>query len=329
MVPVGGASDPVFGDQTGLAETARSDDAHEPGCCNEIGQRAEIIVAPDDRGRRPDEVVSVGWEDPERRELGREVRRGDLEQLDGVVEVTDPIATERREHLPARVARLFGCLGGDHDLATVPGVHHSRRLVHGERDVVIPVRRGEARMNAHPHPDHRVGRPRFGCEIALRLRARFDGGHRSRERDEERVSVGLHLAPAPRRPRRPEDLLMTLQQRGIPVTDPPEQLRRRLDVREHEGHQSRRERPGRPYHPISIVPCEPQAFWLGTLRPRIEPVEQAVHLEVGEGARVRQGAGELRQAVGDASQAADDRDALTGEVVDVDRSTVRRADQLG
>ena len=56
---------------------------------------------------------------------------------------------------------------------------------------------------------------------------------------------------------------MTLQQRGIPVTDPPEQLRRGLDVREHEGHQSRRERPGRPYHPISIVPCEPHAFWMG------------------------------------------------------------------
>ena len=214
MIPLGGASDPVLGDQTGLAETARSDDAHEPGCCDEVGQRAEIVVAPDDRGRRPDEVVSVGREHPERRELGREVRRCDLEQLDGVVEVADPIATERRERPPARIAHLFGCLGGDHDLAAVPGVHHSRRLVHGERDVVIPVRRGEACVNPHPHPDHRVGRPRLGREITLRLRARFDGGHRIRERDEERVSVCLHLAPAPRRPRRPEDLLMTLAAAG-------------------------------------------------------------------------------------------------------------------
>ena len=97
VIPVGGASDPVLGDQTGLAEAARSDDAHEPGCRDQVGQRVEIVVAPDDRGRRPDEVVSVGREHPERREPSREVRTGDLEQLDGVVEVTDPVATERRE----------------------------------------------------------------------------------------------------------------------------------------------------------------------------------------------------------------------------------------
>jgi hypothetical protein len=162
VFPVGGASDPVFGDQTGLAETARSDDAHEPGSRDEVGQRAEIVVPSDDRGRRPDEIVPVGRENTERRELSREVRRRDLEQLDRVIEVTDPIATERYERLAARTAHLLGCLGGHHDLAAVPGVHHSRRLVHGERDVVIPMRRGETRMNPHAHPDHRVGRPRLG-----------------------------------------------------------------------------------------------------------------------------------------------------------------------
>jgi hypothetical protein len=47
------------------------------------------------------------------------------------------------------------------------------------------------------------------------------------------------------------------------------------------------------------------------------------------GRKRHQGAGELRHAAGNPSQAADDRDALTGEVVDVDRSTVERADQLG
>ena len=223
---------------------------------------AEIVVPPDDRGRRPDEIVPVGRENTERRELSRDVRRRDLEQLDRVIEVTDPIATERYERLAGLTAHLLGCLGGHHDLAAVPGVHHSRRLVHGERDVIIPVWRGEARMNPDSNPDHRVGRPRLGCEITLCLGTRFDGGHRNREGDEERVSICLHLAAAPRRPRRPEDLLMPLQQWRIPVADAPEQLCRRLDVGEHEGHQSRRESPGRPCHPFSIVPDDEQAFWV-------------------------------------------------------------------
>ena len=216
VIPLGGASDPVLGDQTGLAEAARSDDAHEPGCRDEIGQRVEIIVAPDDRGRRRDEVVSVGWEHPERRELGREVRRPvDLEQLDGVVEVTDPIATERREHLPARVAR--------------PARPSRRRPRSGHRARRPPLAPPGARRARCSRP--RAAR-RGPCGRPIRTRITASAGHgsdvRSRcacahasmaaigsaERDEERVSVRLHLAPAPRRPRRPEDLLMTLAAAG-------------------------------------------------------------------------------------------------------------------
>ncbi len=46
---------------------------------------------------------------------------------------------------------------------------------------------------------------------------------------------------------------MPLEQHGVPVADPPEELCGSLDVGERERHQARRKRPVRPRHALSIV----------------------------------------------------------------------------
>ena len=193
--------------------------------------------------------------------------RGRLQQLHGLVEITDPVATERPQQASSRTGDLLGGRCGHHDLATMGGVDHSRRLVDSERDVVVTVRRGETGVQSHPHSDRRVIGPRLGRELALRTDARVDGGDRIGKRDEERITFRLHL-PARAAPRGAQDLAMPLEQHGVPVADPPEELCGSLDVGERERHQARRERPVRPRHALSIV--RPAA----SLRRRVRRLEQ-------------------------------------------------------
>ena len=128
---------PVLRDESGLAETAGPDDGDETCDFEELGELVEIVGAPDDRGRAADQVVTVSRQHAQRRERGRQARAGDLEELDRVVEVTDPIATERRERQPSRRLTRSAVSVETHDLTAVSGIHHARRLVHGESDVVV------------------------------------------------------------------------------------------------------------------------------------------------------------------------------------------------
>jgi hypothetical protein len=62
--------------------------------------------------------------------------------------------------------------------------------------------------------------------------------------------------------------------------------------------------------------------------PLVDRVEQAVHLEVGEGALVPEAAGEQRGALPDRSQPTPDLDADGLEPVQVETGALRRADEL-
>ena len=57
--------------------------------------------------------------------------------------------------------------------------------------------------------------------------------------------------------------------------------------------------------------------------PFVDRVEQAVHLQIGEGAHLAERAGELGDTIADAAEASDDADAIGGECVDVDRDPFR------
>ena len=60
----------------------------------------------------------------------------------------------------------------------------------------------------------------------------------------------------------------------------------------------------------------------------VDPIEQAVLLQVGVGQKVGEGARELCSWSDDPHQLADDRDAGCDERVDVERSVFRASDEL-
>src|SRR5262249_16716431 len=62
--------------------------------------------------------------------------------------------------------------------------------------------------------------------------------------------------------------------------------------------------------------------------PSVEPVKQAIHLEVGETAAVAEPAGELGDAIPNGAEATHDLDPEPGQAVEIDRTGRGRADQL-
>jgi hypothetical protein len=106
-------------------------------------------------------------------------------------------------------------------------------------------------VNPDPHPYHRVVRPWFSAQRGLPCRTGSERGRRISERDEERVTLRLHLRTAMRRPGISQDPLVALEQQRIPVTDAVEQPRGPLDVSEHEGHHPGRQRLHGPDYPLS------------------------------------------------------------------------------
>src|SRR5690606_31381746 len=63
-------------------------------------------------------------------------------------------------------------------------------------------------------------------------------------------------------------------------------------------------------------------------RPLVEPVEQPVHLEIGEREQVLETAREERLAVADGGEPPDELDAGSAQGIQVERRSLGRADEL-
>ena len=112
--------------------------------------------------------------------------------------------------------------------------HHPGRLMHGQRPVVGPVRRGEAGVQSHARPEHAVGRPRLTEQPPLRVGAGVDGGVGVLERQEHAVAGGVDHMAAVGVPRLRHELEVPVEQVPVAVAQPPQEPRRPLDVGEGE-----------------------------------------------------------------------------------------------
>lgn len=94
---------------------------------------------------------------------------------------------------------------------------------------------------------------------------------------------------------------------------------------EVDGQGRRRGRVGR----IEAVRGVDDVVETGGAGPGVEGVEEAVHLQVGEGAEVGERAGELGHAVAEPAEPPDELHPPGGERVQVDRGAFGSADELG
>ena len=104
---------------------------------------------------------------------------------------------------------------GDEDLPAVPGRPDPRRPMDGEAGVAPVGGHGLARVQAHANPDLNAPRPVVRHERALP----FDRGEervaRARERDEERVPLGVYLVTPVSVERLAEQALMVGQYAAV------------------------------------------------------------------------------------------------------------------
>ena len=168
--------------ETRLARAARAREGQEARAVREQGDELfELTLAADERDRDDWQVGRV--ERPKRRELAVAEL---VEALcsDQVLQAVLAEVTQRSGRLEQAARRLR-----DDDLAAVRGGCNPRRSVHVDADVALVGHERLAGVDAHPNAD------RAGLERPLRLGRRGDGSGRPRERDEERVSLGVDFDP--------------------------------------------------------------------------------------------------------------------------------------
>ena len=117
-----------------------------------------------------------------------------------------------------------------------------RRLVDREPDVAVAADGGLTCVEADPHLDRPVFRPRGGGQGALRGRRGRDRRPGAPEDEEERVALAVDLDPAVLGEGLPEQLVVLREQRSVTLA--PELFQqpcRAFDVGKEKGDRPRRE----------------------------------------------------------------------------------------
>ena len=103
-----------------------------------------------------------------------------------------------------------------------------------EPEVALGSHRRLAGVQADPHPDGHALGPRSQAVRPLDLDRSEDGVARAREREEERVTLSVDLDAALGAEATADDGAMPFEHVRVPLAEPPQQVRGRLDVREGE-----------------------------------------------------------------------------------------------
>jgi hypothetical protein len=155
------------------------------------------------------------------------VARAQLEELNRIVEVLQPVLTEI-DQLVLR-AELAVRRSGDHDLASVPGRADPRGEVDVRPHIALARQPRRAGVDADPHLDG----PAFEELAAL------TGGRQRvvgrRKHVEERVALCVDLGSVVSRERLSQDAPMLCENVCVGFAEPMKKLRRAFDVGEDEG----------------------------------------------------------------------------------------------
>ncbi len=152
-----------------------------------------------------------------------------------VLQASDPEGAERDSDRELVLDQVAG-RPRDENLPSVPCSHDPRRSVNAEPDVAVAADRRLARIDPDPDPEGDTRRPVVAGERPLAFDRGLDGLVRPLEGDEERVAVGVDLAAAVRGENLAQEALMGREHLVVAdASEPVEELRRSLYVREEEG----------------------------------------------------------------------------------------------
>src|ERR671919_775706 len=127
------------------------------------------------------------------------------------------------------------------DLPPVSGVPDPGRAMNVEADVSVADPGALTRVQPDPDPDIGAARPGMAGQLPLDVDGCPDGRSRGSEHGEERVALGIDdLAPLPRQ-RLAKDVAVLREERGVPVSQLPQEQRGTLDIGEQERDRSGRQ----------------------------------------------------------------------------------------
>jgi uncharacterized protein YyaL (SSP411 family) len=180
--------------------------------------------------------------------LGLEWR--DLIVLSFQGELEDPLLVDVLQLLPAEIPKLdpvrklrseqHACRLRHEDVPAAPRGTDPRRAHDIQADVPFLAHRRLAGVQAHPHLELNALRPGMFAECALCAHRAGDSVTRAREREEERIALGVDLAPSRVSEQLAEDPSLFAQHLRVALPESSHQLGRALDVCEQEGDRSAR-----------------------------------------------------------------------------------------
>ena len=243
------ALDPVGGGVHGeprLADPRCAGEGDEPVGVQRLGDRRQLGGAADQRRRLVGQVVPVGVERAQRRELAGEVGVGELVHLLGPHQVGELVAPQidqtgavgepvehqirrgpRHDHLPAVGA------------VAQPGAAVER----GAGVVALAAQHDLAGVHGHPYPQRGAVGPWFGLQRPLGVEGGGDAVGRALEGRHRRIAVALldrrHTTMGG--DGRTEQGVVTDHRRNHLVRGVLPARRRGLDIGEHERHRPRRQ----------------------------------------------------------------------------------------
>ena len=265
-----------------LAAAAGARQRHEPrvGAQEQLAHVVHLPRAADDRRRRLGQVRVR--ERLQRRELLREAVDGKLEELDRLLEVLEHVVAEleQRRLGDDGVARR----AGDQHLAAVAGRADARGGVDVDPDVVVGADDAGARVDAHPHAQLAVARPRLRCELLLGRRRRRDCAVGLGEDRKERVAVRRDLAAARAADRLTQQAVVLRERLVVVGAELVQQPGRALDVREDERDGAGGERLTQESVTITVSRA-PEEAASEDARPR--GADRSAHVDVGGRGRRR------------------------------------------
>ena len=227
--------------QARLAHPSGAREGQQPHAVDEeaVRDRPHVVVTADrqvGRRRQPVGPTGAGRQRGQRRELRRQVADDELEELFGAIEVLEPVLAEVPERDVARqlVGDQLARGARDQHLSAVAGRADPRGAMDVQADVVIVSDLGLAGVDADPHADVDTLGPALGRQRPLRAHRGGDRVARPREGDEERIALGVDLAPVVLGERRPQQALVLGEHLGVAAAQPRQQPRRAFDVAEQE-----------------------------------------------------------------------------------------------
>ena len=172
-----------------LSCAAGARDAQHPRGRKESGTLGQLASTPEERRLLQRQVVHDPLERPQRRQVVVQVRVAELEELELIRKIAQPM----RAQLPPRRAirqqrSRLDCRERRDDLSAMGSRRDPRCLVQDKPDVVVCTETPAAGVQAHAHPDGRSTRPPVTRKGLLGSKRRRCGSWRILERDEKGVT---------------------------------------------------------------------------------------------------------------------------------------------